>query len=66
VGAFRNATDGIFRWRSGVELPTDSHLWAPGEPLGTSRCVQVWADSGYYFDDIDCSRLKGALCECQL
>ena len=55
--------DGVFRWQSGVELPGDSSMWAPGEPHFNSDCVQFWDYTDYHFDDGYCSSRNAVLCE---
>ncbi|XP_046561320.1 perlucin-like protein [Haliotis rubra] len=39
--------------------------WAPGEPHGSSvtRCIQLWADDSYLWDDTPCHEENAFVCE---
>ncbi|XP_070548268.1 CUB and sushi domain-containing protein 1-like [Ptychodera flava] len=42
---------------------TGYNLWAPGEPNGSGRCLQLWAALGHRWDDTPCSMMKAYICQ---
>nr|BAB16306.1 C-type lectin TC14-3 [Polyandrocarpa misakiensis] len=66
VGADNKELGGYnFLWNDGVSLPSDSDLWAPGEPsnpAGKNLCVQLWNKYGL-LDDTGCQKTKNPICE---
>ncbi|XP_070548242.1 tolloid-like protein 2 isoform X2 [Ptychodera flava] len=42
---------------------TGYNLWAPGEPNGSGRCLQLWAALGHRLDDTPCSMMKAYICQ---
>jgi len=41
--------------------------WAPGEPNNTGKCIQLWRDSSWRWDDATCyEKAQGFVCEVKL
>ncbi|XP_077995011.1 C-type lectin domain family 18 member A-like [Glandiceps talaboti] len=63
-------TDEKFYWANGDELIEDCSYtnWAPNEPNHkvkngvTQRCVQLWSNRGFRWDDAFCYKKKSFIC----
>ncbi|KAG8190566.1 hypothetical protein JTE90_014044 [Oedothorax gibbosus] len=58
--------DGIFYYDSGGLLLANNTMWGPDQPNdsgGTQQCVQMMSEMDYLWNDFDCARPVGFVCQ---
>ena len=67
VGGAFVESEGVWRWDASMDLIGDDAYtnWAPGQPASESRtrCVQLWKQRGYKWDDFLCHIRRYFVCE---
>ncbi len=68
IGATDSRQDGNWTWDNGGRPIYPGYAnWYPGEPdnLNDQDCMLYWIATGFAWDDQQCERLKGGICEAQ-
>ncbi|GIY00253.1 c-type lectin domain-containing protein [Caerostris darwini] len=58
--------DGIFYYDNGALLQHNNTMWGPDQPNdsgGTQQCVQMMSEMEYLWNDFDCARPVGFVCQ---